>query len=161
MNMTKLIGKLRLLACGLMLALTLGLGGCVTAPDGSSAPDYVLIEFGSTLAFTVIVNETDVSDATVVRAYTGLAALEQTLQTGGEALDLTMLDAMFANAVPIEYSALASQGSKLIRSRVRQYMDIKLPSNPITESEVTVSTALAVVQGAKAALYPKYVQTLK
>ena len=145
-------GKLSRLLCVAVLAMTLGLSGCVTGPDGVKAP----VEFASTLAFTVIVNETEVSPAAVVRAYEGLSVLENTLTTGTQALDLTMIDAMLANAVPVEYSALASTGSKLIRSRVRQYMDVKLPENPLTESEVTVKMSLAVVQGAKAALAPAY-----
>lgn len=149
-------GKLSRLLCVAVLAMTLGLSGCVTGPDGVKAPDYVMVEFASTLAFTVIVNETEVSPAAVVRAYEGLSVLENTLTTGTQALDLTMIDAMLANAVPVEYSALASTGSKLIRSRVRQYMDVKLPENPLTESEVTVKMSLAVVQGAKAALAPAY-----
>jgi len=146
----------KLFLCSVVLAGALGLSGCITAPDGSSAPDYVMIEFGSVAAFTVLVNETDVSDDSVVKAYEGLTVLENTLTSGTQALDLTLIDAMLANAVPVEYSALASTGSKLIRSRVRQYMDVKLPENPITESEVTMKTSLAVVQGAKAALAPKY-----
>jgi hypothetical protein len=128
-------------------------------PDGSSAPDYVMIEFGSVAAFTVLVNETEVSDEAVVKAYEGLAAMEAGLQAvanGSGDMDLSMIDAMLASAVPVEYSALAATGSKLIRARVKQYMDIKLPENPITENEVTVSISLAVVQGAKAALQPKY-----
>ena len=149
-------GKLFLCSVVLAGALGLSLSGCITAPDGSSAPDYVMIEFGSVAAFTVLVNETDVSDDSVVKAYEGLTVLENTLTSGTQALDLTLIDAMLANAVPVEYSALASTGSKLIRSRVRQYMDVKLPENPITESEVTMKTSLAVVQGAKAALAPKY-----
>ena len=152
-----MIGELRMLACGVILALTMCLGGCITAPDGTSEPDYVLIEFGSVAAFTVIVNETKVPDESVVKAYEGLAAMEAGLQAildGSGTLDLSMIDAMFASAVPVEYQALASTGSKLIRSRVRQYVDV--PDNILGESELTAKISLSVVQGAKSALAPKY-----
>lgn len=150
-------GKIWKMISVVVLALALSLGGCITMPDGSSEPDYVLIEFGSVAAFTVIVNETEVPDESVVRAYEGLSALEVTLQSvlenGGD-LDLSILDKMLANAVPFEYKALAETGSKLIRSRVKQYVD--LPENPLPESELVAKVALSVVQGAKAALGPKY-----
>lgn len=156
-----MIGKLRMLACGVVLALTMGLGGCITMPDGTTEPDYVMIEFGSVAAFTVIVNETKVTDESVVKAYEGLSAMESGLQAvldGSGEVDLSMIDAMFASAVPLEYKALASTGSKLIRSRVRQY--VELPDNIFDESELTAKISLSVVQGAKSALYPRYVQTL-
>ena len=148
-------GKLKNMLCASVMAMALTLGGCISAPDGSSKPDYVMIEFGAVAAFTVIVNETKVSDEAIVRAYEGLTHLEGVLQTGGP-LNLDMVDTLLARAVPIEYKALAATGSKLIRSRVAQYMEVKLPTNPITENEVIVNSTLAVVQGAKAALQPKY-----
>ena len=155
-----MIGELRNLLCGIILSLTMGLTACVSTPDGSSKPDYVMIEFGAVAAMTVIVNETKVSDEVVVRAYKGLSIMETTLLTNGP-LDLSSIDAMLAHAVPLEYKALAQVGSKLIRSRVQQYMDVKLPTNPITENEVVMQTTLAVVQGAKSALEPKYNEIVK
>lgn len=153
-------GKLMICAAALMF----GLSGCMTMPDGSSKPDTEMIEFGSVAVFTVIVNETEVSDAAVVRAYEGLSSVEQFLQnvgdTGGD-LDLSVIDEMLAKAVPIEYRALATSGSKLIRSRVARYMEGKLPENPITESEAVTSISLAVVSGARAALAPKYFSITK
>lgn len=158
-------GKLGKMISMVALALTLSIGlpGCITMPDGSSHPDYVMIEFGAVAAFTILVNETKVSDESVVTAYEGLSAMEAGLLAApnGSDMDLSMIDAMLASAVPVEYKALASTASKLIRSRVRQYMDVKLPSNPITESEVTIKTTLAVVQGAKSALGPKYTAITK
>jgi hypothetical protein len=151
-------GKLQRLACSVILALTMGLGGCITMPDGTSEPDYVMIEFGSVAAFTVIVNETEVSDESVVQAYEGLSAMEEGLLAvvdGSREMDLSMIDAMFANAVPLEYKALASTGSKLIRQRVKMYMDVEMPDT-LPESELTAKISLAVVQGAKAAIGPKY-----
>jgi hypothetical protein len=131
-------------------------------PDGTTEPDYVMIEFGSVAAFTVIVNETKVSDESVVKAYEGLSAMEAGLQAvlnGSGEVDLSMIDAMFAAAVPVEYQALASTGSKLIRSRVRQYIDV--PENMFSESELTAKISLSVVQGAKSALEPKYLMLTK
>jgi hypothetical protein len=141
--MKMLIGEIRNLLCGIMLALTFGLTGCMTMPDGSSKPDYVMIEFGAVAAMTVIVNETKVSDEVVVKAYKGLSAMETALLTSGP-MDLSMIDTMLANAVPMEYKALATVGSKLIRSRVAQYMEVKLPTNPITENELVMNTTLIV-----------------
>jgi hypothetical protein len=159
-------GKLKMFLCSMILAVAVGLGGCVTMQDGSSEPDYAMVEFGSVAAFTVIVSETKVSDETVVKAYEGLSNLETTLQglaSDSGNLDLSVVDRLLANAVPMEYKALASQGSKLIRSRVRQYMGSKdvLDYDMSREGKLTIKTTLAVVQGARAALYPKYVQTLK
>jgi hypothetical protein len=159
-----MIENIRNLACGVILALAMGLGGCITTPDGTTTPDYAMIEFGAVAAFTVIVNEAKVSDEAVVKAYEGLSTMEATLQKvvdGSGSLDLPIIDQMLGEAVPIEYKALATQGSKLIRSRVRNFMDTKHPDNPITESEVTLSTSLAVVKGAKAVLEPKYLVIVK
>jgi hypothetical protein len=136
-------------------------------PDGNSEPDYVMIEFGAVAAFTVIVNETKVSDESVVKAYEGLSAMEAGLHAvvnGSGEVDFAIVDAMFASAVPVEYKALATTGSKLIRSRVRMYMNIEegieVPEW-MNESSLTAKITLSVVQGAKAALEPKYLMLTK
>lgn len=150
-------GELRMLLCA--AAFSSVVGACMTMPDGSSKPDYMLVEFGAVAVFTVIVNETEVSDEVIAKAYEGLLAMEQgilAVKNGSGAMSLPMIDAMLASAVPMEYKALASAGSRLIRNRIQMYMDTKLPENPITRNEVTIDTTLAVVQGAKAALQSKY-----
>ena len=151
---------LRNLLYGTVMALGMGLGGCVAMPDGTSQPDYVLIEFGAVAAFTVIVNETEASNDAVLRAYSGLSNLEVLLNNGGE-LNLSILDEALSNAVPTEYKAIAYTGSKLIRSRVRKYMAVKVPENPITENEMVVNATLAIVHGAKSALQPRYDMIMK
>jgi len=157
-----MIGELRMFACGVVLALTMGLGGCITMPDGNSEPDYVMIEFGAVAAFMVIINETKVTDESVVKAYEGLSAMEEGLLAvvnGSRQMDLTLIDAMFASALPIEYQALGATGSKLIRSRVSQYLTPEGGSDLpewMNENSLTAKISLAVVHGAKAAMEPKY-----
>jgi hypothetical protein len=68
-------------------------------------------------------------------------------------LDLSILDQQFADAVPLEYKALASAGSKLMRDRLRLYIgDIDVIP---TEHQATArKISLSIVDGALAAFAP-------
>ena len=146
------------LLCSAVLTMALTLPGCMTMPDGSSEPDYMLIEFGAVAVFTVIVNETKVSDKKVLEAYHGLSNLERTLQSmtdSGEPLDLAIVDQMLANAVPVEYQALTAMGSKLIRQRAKLYLGESMPDVDLGKYELVGKIAQSVVSGAKAAIEPK------
>lgn len=148
----------------LVAMLTVGVPGCITMPDGTSTPDYTMIEFGAVAAFTVIINETKVSDAKVLQAYDGLSNVEKSLRAmveSGEPLDLAIVDHMLANAVPLEYKALASLGSRLIRERAALYLGEKVPDVDLGEYEVVGKITLAVVQGATAAIEPRAAQIRK
>lgn len=150
--------------CGILLAVMLTLTGCITMPDGSSTPDYTMIEFGAVAAFTVIINETKVSDEKVLQAYDGLSSMERNLRAmveSGEPLDLAIIDQMLASAVPVEYKALAAVGSKLIRERAKLYLGEKVPDVDLGKYEVVGEITLAVVQGAKAAIEPRATQITK
>jgi len=151
---TKLFGLL----CSAVLAFALTLPGCMTMPDGSSEPDYTMIEFGAVAVFTVLINETKVSDEKVLEAYRGLSNLESTLQSmidSGEPLDLAIVDQMLANAVPVEYQALTAMGSKLIRQRAKLYLGESMPDVDLGKYALVGKIAQSVVSGAKAAIEPK------
>lgn len=155
--------RLSAMLCGILLYCAM-LVGCVSTAnvDGTSTttPDYAMIEFGAIAAFTVLVNETDVPQDRVEKAYLGLSNIEMILARlagTGESLDLAVLDSMLSEALPVEYQALAKSGSKLIRSRVQMYVD--LPEIELDERATIVNTiALTVVSGAKQALEPKLIR---
>ena len=156
-----MIGKLKGLAMALIMALSLS--GCITMPDGSSQPDYEMIEFSAVVGMSVIVNETDISDNKVITAYEALEATEMTLQAmrdGGEVVNFEMVDQMLADALPIEYKALGKQGSKLIRSRVALYAQnsdtLDKVEQIIAENELTIQITQSVIAGMKASIEPKY-----
>jgi hypothetical protein len=143
------------LLAALMLSFAL-LTGCVTGPGGSYQPDYEMIEFGSTLAFTVVINETDVTDQTVLQAYSGLVALQERLLCVGlicPALDTTLIQTMMADAVPTEYQALAVAGSKLMAAKLKRYMSAH--GVEIVPPDVSSDMALAIVTGAITAFQPR------
>lgn len=136
------------------------LTGCVTTtlPDGTvqRVPDYEMIEFGSVAVFTVIVNEVKVKDDVVLKAYRGLASVRDNIQCLGEdcpALDLTVVDNLLAEKLPLEYRALAKAGSRLIRSRVRQY--VGTIDVPLEMSQISRNITTSVLNGALAAFEPK------
>jgi len=127
-------------------------------PDGSHEPDYTMIEFGAVAAFTVIVNETDVPDNAIREAYRGLTNLETMLQATRESdgpLNLAVIDGLLADAVPIEYRALATMGSQLIRERAQLYLGEHLSDAELGKYAIVGKIAEAVVSGAKAALEPR------
>lgn len=138
----------------ILLSLALALGGCVSIMDGKTKPDYALIEFGAAATFTAIVNETAVSDDVVLETYNGLVAMENGLVKAlddSRVIDLYAIDQMLGAAVPIEYRAITVSGSKLIRSRVKKYLDAN-PPGVLPELGLSAKIALSVVRGAKTAL---------
>lgn len=156
--------RLIVVMCGIILALSVFVGGCITMPDGTNEPDYEMISFGTVLAFSVIINETKVSDEKVMEAYEGLSHASVVLRSMGESgqpVDLAVVDQILADAVPMEYKAIAKQGSKLIRDRARRYLGENIPDVDLTKHKVVAEIASAVVEGAKAALEPKVYEIKK
>lgn len=150
--------------CGTILAVSLVLGGCMTMPDGTNQPDTVLISFAAVAAFTVIINETKVSDEKILEAYEGLSNAERVLRSmgeSGEPLDLAIVDQLLSDAVPMEYKAIAKIGSKLIRDRARRYVGEEIPDVDLGKYTIVGDIVLAVVEGAKAAIEPKALQIKK
>ncbi len=153
--------RLSKLICGILLACVIGLSGCVSMPanvdntDGYTVPNYALIEFGSVAVFTVIVNEVNVPQETVVQAYDAFSHVESLLLCVGETcppVDLSIIDNILAARVPIEYSALTKQGMALIRQEIGRYMPLEIPME--VKSDIATRVTLSVISGAKAALAP-------
>ena len=121
-----------------MLGVCLTLTGCVTMQDGSTEPDYALIEFGAVAAMSVIVNETEAEDAVVVQAYDGLKHVEAALQCVGEScppLDISIISGMLQQQVPLEYRALVDQGMKLAEFCNKKLDDAQKKINIIMDKD--------------------------
>lgn len=139
-------------AMGLMVVLG---SSCTLDIQSGDTPDYVMIEFGSIVTFSVIVNETPISDESVLKADQGLALLQETLVSmlkHGDPLDITQADAMLSNALPEEYEALGSAALRLIQHRYAQYAHEALQTE---QSKVVKQLLLSVANGARQAMAHK------
>jgi hypothetical protein len=124
-------------------------------------PDYAIIEFGSVAAFTVTINETEVSDEVVLKAHDGLSALRERLQCVGEAckpLGITIIEEQLKAALPLEYHALAVSGMRLFQAKLADYINTNQVD--IVPEGVMKKTMIAVIDGALLAFDP-HVQRIK
>ena len=142
------------------LVLVFGLTNCMHMPDGSSKPDYELIEIGAMASMAVMVNETKISDAKLVATYDRLQALHTTLicTENCPPFNLVVMEQMITASLPIEYQALGVAAIRLVRSRASMYLDPKLPD---IENVATIrQIAASVVGGMIQAMAPK-VQSIR
>jgi hypothetical protein len=150
--------RLLSVVCGIMLSIGV-LTGCVAMPDGSTGPDYAGIELGSVIAMTVLVNEVKATQAVKDLTYARLTVMHSTLScpdTGRidcPPINLKMIPEMLANALPMEYQALAPAMTAYIESRVRMYYDVKIPTSP-ENVELIRKMTVVVIGGALQALAP-------
>ena len=143
--------KQLLIACFLVF----GLSGCVTMQDGTSTPDYELIEIGAMASMAVLVNEIDIPDAKVVATYNRLQAVHNTLVCTGNCppFDLVIMESMITQALPIEYQALGVAAIRLVKSRASLYLDPRLPDSQNVQTIKNISAS--VVMGMVQAMAPK------
>ena len=145
----------------LAMIVVIGLSGCMTMPEGGSTPDYALIEIGSMASMAVLINETEVPDATVIQAHGRLTILYKSLSCDPlvgtcPPFQLVLLESMIANALPVEYQVLGVAAVRLIKSRSEIYLDEQLPDSE--NVEIIRKVAAIVVGGMVQALEPKVLQ---
>jgi hypothetical protein len=140
----------------MILAMSLAIGGCMSM--GGSQPDYALIEIGAMASMAVLINETDVTDASVLVAHARLTTLYESLSCTPSELScppfqFMMLETMIANALPMEYHVLGIAAIRLIKSRSNIYLDDRLSESE--NIEIIRKVAATVVGGMVQALEPK------
>ena len=145
------------LFCGIMLAVSV-MTGCVAMPDGSKGPDYATIELGSVIAMTILVNEVESTQAVKNVTYARLGVLHKSLSCVSTVeltcppFNMQVLPQMLANALPVEYQALAPAIIGYIESKAMLYYDLKIPQTENTAMVKKIS--IVVIGGAIQALAP-------
>ena len=149
--------RLSSMFCGIMLAMSV-MTGCVSMPDGSTGPDYDAIALGSVLTMTVLVNEVKSTQAVKDITHARLVVLHDTLSCQDTAkidcppLSMKLVPEMIANALPMEYRALAPAMISYIESKARLYYDVEVPQSE--NMELIRQITIVVIGGVIQALAP-------